>query len=143
MSTRTPLVGRATELARIGEAVEQARGGSGSILLLCGEAGIGKSRLAEEAAGASELVLRGAASEGSAVPYGPIIAALRSRLREDPHALDECGSLLPQPPHPAVRARLPPPPPPPPPPGPGGAGRRERTGDDLRGGPLRHRPSQR
>jgi len=95
MSTRTPLVGRATELARIGEAAEQARNGSGSILLLCGEAGIGKSRLAEEAAGASELVLRGAATEGSAVPYGPIVAALRSRLRNDPHALDDCGSLLP------------------------------------------------
>jgi len=94
MSTRTPLVGRATELARIGEAVEQARNGSGSILLLCGEAGIGKSRLAEEAA-ASEPALRGAATEGSAVPYGPIVAALRSRLREEPQALDECGSLLP------------------------------------------------
>jgi predicted ATPase/DNA-binding NarL/FixJ family response regulator len=95
MSTRTPLVGRATELARIGEAAEQARSGAGSILLLCGEAGIGKSRLAEEAAGASELALRGAATEGSAVPYGPIVAALRSRLREDPQALDDCGSLLP------------------------------------------------
>jgi DNA-binding NarL/FixJ family response regulator len=95
MSTRTPLVGRAAELARIGEAADLARDGSGSILLLCGEAGIGKSRLAEKAAGALDLTLRGAASEGSAVPYGPIVAALRSRLREDPHALDECGSLLP------------------------------------------------
>jgi predicted ATPase len=95
MSTRTPLVGRASELARIGEAAAQAGDGAGSILLLCGEAGIGKSRLAEEAAGASGLVLRGAATEGSAVPYGPIVAALRSRLREDPAALEDCGSLLP------------------------------------------------
>jgi DNA-binding NarL/FixJ family response regulator len=88
-------VGRAAELARLGEAAEQARNGSGAVLLLCGEAGVGKSRLAEEAAGASELVLRGAASDGSTVPYGPIVAALRSRLREDPQALDDCGSLLP------------------------------------------------
>lgn len=95
MSTRTPLVGRATELARLGEAVAQAGKGSGSIVLLCGEAGVGKSRLADEAASASGLVLRGAASDGSAVPYGPIVGALRSRLREDPDALDECGSLLP------------------------------------------------
>ncbi|HET9676142.1 MAG TPA: AAA family ATPase [Solirubrobacterales bacterium] len=95
MSARTPLVGRAAELARLGEAVEQAGNGSGSIVLLCGEAGVGKSRLAEEAASASPLVLRGAASDSSAVPYGPIVGALRSRLREDPNALDDCGSLLP------------------------------------------------
>jgi DNA-binding NarL/FixJ family response regulator len=95
MSTRTPLVGRANELARLGEAVAQAGNGSGSILLLSGEAGIGKSRLAEEAAASSELILRGAAADGAAVPYGPIVAALRSRLREDPAALDDCGALLP------------------------------------------------
>jgi len=94
MSTPTPLVGRATELARLGAAAEQAAAGKGSILLLSGEAGIGKSRLAAEAAG-SGLLLRGAATEGAAVPYGPIVAALRSRLREDPEALAQCGSLLP------------------------------------------------
>jgi DNA-binding NarL/FixJ family response regulator len=95
MSTRTPLVGRANELADLGEAVAQAGSGSGSVLLLSGEAGIGKSRLAEEAAAASELVLSGAASDGSAVPYGPIVAALRSHLRREPTALDGCGPLLP------------------------------------------------
>jgi DNA-binding CsgD family transcriptional regulator len=95
MSTPTPLVGRATELALLGDAVEQAADGNGAILLLSGEAGIGKSRLAAEAAAESGLSLRGAATEGAAVPYGPIVAALRSRLREDPEALAECGSLLP------------------------------------------------
>jgi DNA-binding NarL/FixJ family response regulator len=95
MSTRTPLVGRATELASLEEAVRQAEAGSGSILLLSGEAGIGKSRLAAEAAEASGLVLRGAATDGSTIPYGPIVAALRSRLREEPEALAGCGSLLP------------------------------------------------
>jgi DNA-binding NarL/FixJ family response regulator len=95
MTARTPLVGRANELARLGEAVEQAKGGSGSVLLLCGEAGVGKSRLADEGTVGSGFVLRGAAAEGSAVPYGPIVGALRSRLREDPLALDKCGSLLP------------------------------------------------
>jgi DNA-binding NarL/FixJ family response regulator len=93
MSTRTPLVGRASELARLSDAAEQARGGTGSILLLAGEAGIGKTRLTEE--GAAGLILRGAASEGSPVPYGPIVAALRSHLREEPGALGGCGPLLP------------------------------------------------
>src|SRR4051794_23351729 len=95
MEMGTPLVGRATELAKLAAAVERAEEGSGGIVLLCGEAGIGKSRLAATATTEAGTVLRGAASEGSAVPYGPIVDALRSRLRTDPRALDECGPLLP------------------------------------------------
>jgi DNA-binding NarL/FixJ family response regulator len=94
MSTRTPLVGRATELARLSEAAERARDGTGSILLLAGEAGVGKSRLAEEVAEAEDLILRGAASGGATTAYGPIVDALRERLRVDPDALAECGPLL-------------------------------------------------
>ena len=79
MGTRTPLVGRESELARLARRVERARDGRGSLLLLCGEAGVGKSRLAAEAAAvAASPLLRGAADDGSAVPYGPIVAALRS-----------------------------------------------------------------
>lgn len=95
MGTRTALVGRATELARLAAALERAEEGSGTIVLLCGEAGIGKSRLAEAATAEAGTVLRGMASEGSAVPYGPIVDALRSRLRTDPQALSGCGPLLP------------------------------------------------
>jgi DNA-binding NarL/FixJ family response regulator len=95
MDRRTPLVGRATELARLTVALERAAEGSGSIQLLCGEAGIGKSRLAEEATAGSSAAMRGAATEGSAVPYGPIVDALRSQLRTDPRALADCGPLLP------------------------------------------------
>lgn len=94
MSPRTPLVGRATELAEIADAFGEARAGSGSLLLVCGEAGVGKSRLVEEAAAASEQTLRGAGQDRLAVPYGPIVDALRSRLREDPDALAGCGPLL-------------------------------------------------
>ncbi|HEY8502153.1 MAG TPA: AAA family ATPase, partial [Solirubrobacterales bacterium] len=93
MSARTPLVGRAAELARLAAARERAAEGTGSVFLLCGEAGVGKSRLTEEAGG--DLLLRGTTTEGSAVPYGPIVAALRSHLREDPEALAGCGALLP------------------------------------------------
>jgi DNA-binding CsgD family transcriptional regulator len=94
MSPRTPLVGRATELAQIADAFGEAKAGNGSLLLVCGEAGVGKSRLVDEAAAASELTLRGAGQDGLAVPYGPIVDALRSRLREDPEALAGCGPLL-------------------------------------------------
>src|SRR3954470_8171511 len=94
MSTRTPLVGRAAELARLREAAERGRDGSGSILLVAGEAGVGKSRLAHEVGGPEDLVLRGAAGSGATAAYGPMVDALRARLRSDPDALAECGPLL-------------------------------------------------
>lgn len=87
------MVGRADELARLTGAVGRAREGHGSLVLLAGEAGVGKSRLAQEAAAGADLVLYGAASSGVAVAYGPIVAALRSRLRVDPDALADCGKL--------------------------------------------------
>jgi DNA-binding CsgD family transcriptional regulator/tetratricopeptide (TPR) repeat protein len=96
MGTRTPLVGRDVERERLSRAVEGAAAGRGSIVLLAGEAGVGKSRLADEVAeGCPPPVLRAAAVEGASVPYGPIVAALRSHLRTDPAGLDECGALRP------------------------------------------------
>jgi DNA-binding CsgD family transcriptional regulator/tetratricopeptide (TPR) repeat protein len=53
-SAAIPLVGRANELDRVRAAIERAHGAMGSTLLLAGEEGIGKSRLAAEA-----LVLAG------------------------------------------------------------------------------------
>ncbi|HZO06878.1 MAG TPA: AAA family ATPase [Solirubrobacterales bacterium] len=95
MGTEAPLVGREAELARLREQLERARLGEGSLLLLCGEAGVGKSRLAaalaDEAGPAT--VLRGAAASGFTAPYGPVADALRSCLRADPAALDGCGPL--------------------------------------------------
>src|SRR4051794_35495049 len=95
MSKRSPLVGRESELAELAEAAEQARLGHGSIVLLAGEAGVGKSSLAEAATDGFEVVLCGAASNGVTVSDGPIVDALRSRLRIDPEALADCGPLLP------------------------------------------------
>lgn len=47
--TRTaPLVGRAEELGLLGQYWEHAKSGSGQVVLLAGEAGIGKSRVARE-----------------------------------------------------------------------------------------------
>jgi DNA-binding CsgD family transcriptional regulator len=96
MGTSTPLVGREAERERLLRAVGRAGEGHGSIVLLAGEAGVGKSRLAAEiAAACPPPVLRGAAADGASTPYGPVVAALRSHLRADPNGLDECGSLRP------------------------------------------------
>jgi DNA-binding NarL/FixJ family response regulator len=94
MDVHGALVGREVERARLEHAVARARTGTGSLLLLCGEAGVGKTRLAEEVAAASSaLVLRGAASSGAVTPYGPVVSVLRSFLRARPDGLDTCGPL--------------------------------------------------
>jgi DNA-binding CsgD family transcriptional regulator len=91
----TGLVGRHAERARLEDALERARRGDGSIVLLSGEAGVGKTRLAAELAAAARgaRVLRGASSQGATAPYGPVVAALRGHLRRDPGAFDGCGPL--------------------------------------------------
>src|SRR5262252_5534076 len=63
-----PFVGRRDELARIREALSNARNGSGSIVLLAGEAGIGKTSLAQE-------ISRAAAWLGTPAVWGPAIEA--------------------------------------------------------------------
>ena len=62
-----PLVGREEELARIGDAVRDSCGGDGRTVLVHGEPGIGKSRLAREAAAV-------AARQGAVVGYGGCVA---------------------------------------------------------------------
>ena len=90
------LIGRIGELATLGRALEAARGGAGGIVLLAGEAGVGKTRLLEAGlARAGVLALHGETSELATPPYGPIIAALRGFLRTNPGGLDACGPLLP------------------------------------------------
>ena len=94
MATRSVLVGRKDERSRLEEALDQARLGGGSLVLVAGAAGVGKTRLVEQAsADSGTSVLWGRARQGAATPYGPMVAALRSLLRIDPHALDESGPL--------------------------------------------------
>lgn len=77
------LVGRATQVAAITRLCAQVQAGSGRTLLIAGEAGVGKSRLAAEtvayAAGAGWAVLRGWGSEAErAAPFGALIDMLRA-----------------------------------------------------------------
>ena len=91
----TPLVGREAELARLQQCWQAAIAGSRQVLVLRGEAGIGKSRLVHEfrrslaAAGHRTLECR-CAPEHSGSAFQPMIDLLRKRLRiqeDDPPAL--------------------------------------------------------
>src|SRR5688572_32806822 len=88
------LIGRSDERNRLEAALQQARLGSGSLVLVAGEAGVGKTRLVDHVCGQSgALVLWGRARQGAATPYGPVVSALRSLLRVDAKGLDDCGPL--------------------------------------------------
>ena len=91
----TPFVTR-EELQPLRETLNRAAIGQGSVLLVTGEAGMGKSRLCQEAVSAAGLeVLRGVATQRGSAPYGPVVSALRDHLRRDPAALAEVGPLGP------------------------------------------------
>jgi DNA-binding SARP family transcriptional activator len=76
-----PFVARAHELARLGGLWAEVAGGARVAVIVGGEAGIGKTRLAAELARtvqqAGGLVLYGRCDEGLAVPYQPFVEALR------------------------------------------------------------------
>jgi DNA-binding SARP family transcriptional activator len=109
LSDNAPFVGRKAELRRLHERWAGVCRGERSAIVLGGEAGIGKTRLASELARAvheqGALVLYGRCDEGLAVPYQPFVEALRpyaravglDRLRiELGHLASELGRLLPE-----------------------------------------------
>jgi predicted ATPase len=90
----TPLVGRDHERAVLERALAAVQDRHGGLLLLAGEAGIGKTRLATEvleSSGARWIAAE--ASQQSSAPYGPIVEAFRSYLRVVPDGLSDCGPL--------------------------------------------------
>ncbi|HLI06955.1 MAG TPA: AAA family ATPase [Ktedonobacteraceae bacterium] len=83
-----PLLGRTTELSTLIKAYHTARRGQTQVVLLEGEVGIGKTRLASEFLAWAEVegadVLRGQAFEtGGQLPYLPVIEALRPRIERE------------------------------------------------------------
>jgi DNA-binding CsgD family transcriptional regulator/tetratricopeptide (TPR) repeat protein len=85
-------VGRVGERAQALDALTRAAAGNAALLLVSGEAGVGKSRLvaevAREAVGSHGLVMSGqCVSLGAdAVPLAPVVGALRSLARSTPPA---------------------------------------------------------
>ncbi|HEY7969584.1 MAG TPA: AAA family ATPase [Candidatus Limnocylindrales bacterium] len=113
MGTRSsPItVGRDDELARIDDARERASRGAPVLVLVRGEAGIGKSRLVADAIAraqaAGSLILHGACLDldGQGLPYLPLVEALRIFIRSTPAArvvellgpaMDDLRPLIPE-----------------------------------------------
>ncbi|MEP6666771.1 MAG: AAA family ATPase, partial [Nocardioidaceae bacterium] len=108
---RRRLVGRTQELQLLREAVKRARAGRTSVVLVEGEAGIGKSRLLEaalEAYGRPDdvvLVGRGVPLTGGEVPFGLVADDVRDLVRREgsealvealPAACEALGRLVPE-----------------------------------------------
>lgn len=85
---RSPLVDRSSELARLHQSLEALNGGKGGCILLTGEAGIGKSRLAwelsVEASWRGVLFIEGRSVEVHGppplIPWIEVLRSLRSTL---------------------------------------------------------------
>lgn len=79
LTSQDNLIGRDRESAAIARHVAAIRAGRGGLVLLAGEAGVGKTTLARQALAASGLgVLEGQAHQGITLPYGPLVASLRA-----------------------------------------------------------------
>src|SRR5438445_2046087 len=95
---RARFVGRERDLEALGSCLDEASGGSGLLAVIGGEAGVGKTRLAEEAARNASArgfrVWRGRCnSTEGAPPYLPFIEMLRQYIEERPDdvLIDELG----------------------------------------------------
>jgi hypothetical protein len=82
----SPFVGRRAELARLGDAIRRAASGNGGVVLLAGEAGVGKSRVVQEAERIAReqglLALTGHCLESEAAPpYQPLVEQIEQALR--------------------------------------------------------------
>ena len=85
--SRTPFVGRATQMKRLMAKLESATSGYGSVAMLMGEPGIGKTRTLEEFTDGARQhgarVMRGACYDGEfQPPYGPFAEAISDYARE-------------------------------------------------------------
>jgi DNA-binding SARP family transcriptional activator len=112
LSLPTPFVGREREVGQLRGFWSRAASGGGSLVLVRGDAGIGKSRLVSELALIVEAeggrVVEGTTSSPERGPYECVAEALRqglamiAALRLPPHVLAVVAELLPE-----LRARRP------------------------------------
>jgi len=85
---RTELVGREEERAELRRRLEEAAEGRGSFVMIGGEPGVGKTRLAQEAVAEATargmLAFVGHCSEAEGEPYEPVVEIVESALRVVP-----------------------------------------------------------
>jgi DNA-binding SARP family transcriptional activator len=100
-SASAPLVGRAEQLALLGAGIEDALAGRGRLFVVVGEAGTGKTRLADEVASVAKQrgirILWGRGWAGGGAPaYWPWSQAMRDAGRSlpEPDRNDESGRFL-------------------------------------------------
>ena len=97
-AARSPLVGRTRELAELKRLARAAAGDEGALVLVSGEAGVGKTALVDAALAGSAFHLAQAAASPVATPaLGPVATMLRSLRREAPEmfagAAEHAGKL--------------------------------------------------
>jgi DNA-binding SARP family transcriptional activator len=89
---RVPMIGRERERDHVAGVLERTAAGHGALVLVCGEAGIGKTRLAEEAAELADhqglTVAWGRCPELEGVPpFWPWVQVLRTLVQVRPDAV--------------------------------------------------------
>ncbi|MCI0777509.1 MAG: protein kinase, partial [Chloroflexi bacterium] len=95
-------IGRREEMEQLKAALENALSGRGSVVMLVGEPGIGKTRLAQEFGVYASLrgaqALSGSCFEGEAAPYRPFVEAFRQYVsrRTDLELRHELGQGAPE-----------------------------------------------
>jgi hypothetical protein len=93
------LVGREDVRAELYRVLAETASGHGGLMLLGGEAGVGKTSLAASVLHESHLLVLGVtAGAVTAAPFGPVVAALRAYVRVEPDGLpldDPLGRYLP------------------------------------------------
>ena len=94
MNHQNKIIGRQLQKTGLTELFEKTRNGQGTIALIAGEAGMGKTLLAEEMLSASGLSFyTGRTTEGVTLPYGPVTGVLRDYLRRTNTQSIDCGPL--------------------------------------------------
>jgi DNA-binding CsgD family transcriptional regulator len=90
------LVGRGERVLELERFAAAAADGAGRLVLVSGDAGIGKTSLVAAALARTQLFrVYASASQVATPPFGPIAAALRALRRDCPAAFDACASRAP------------------------------------------------